>query len=173
MDISEEVKRLRSEMGLNRRAFCDYFSIPYRTMVDWEAGKRKMPEYLLRLMEYKAGIEKINSGKPIISNEMMGELISGSRSIVGATLDSIVLYGSVARNEASFESDIDVALMVNEPMTDAIKTAVLEWSTDLDLKYDRVFSIIDIESQKYAEWKQALPFYKNIEKEGIVLWKSA
>ena len=173
MEISEEVKRLRNEMGLNRREFCDYFSIPYRTMVDWEAGKRKMPEYLLRLMEYKAGIERINGDKQIISNDMMGDLIRGSQNIVGNSLESVVLFGSVARNEASFESDIDVALMVNEPMTETVKNAIMEWSTDLDLKYDRVFSVIDIECQKYDEWKLALPFYKNIEKEGIILWKSA
>ena len=54
MDISQEVRNLRDEMGMNRREFCDYYEIPYRTVVDWEAGKRKMPVYLLRLMEYKA-----------------------------------------------------------------------------------------------------------------------
>jgi putative transcriptional regulator len=57
--ISEEVRELRDSMGMNRREFCEYFSIPYRTMSDWEAGKRKMPEYLLRLMEYKAKTEKL------------------------------------------------------------------------------------------------------------------
>ena len=61
MDISDEVKTLRSEMNMNRREFCDYFCIPYRTMVDWEAGRRKMPEYLLHLMEYKARIEHMLS----------------------------------------------------------------------------------------------------------------
>ena len=57
--ISEKVRELRVSMGMNRREFCDYFCIPYRTMTDWEAGKRKMPEYLLKLMEYKAEIEKL------------------------------------------------------------------------------------------------------------------
>jgi DNA-binding transcriptional regulator YiaG len=59
MDIAEEVRNLRDEMGMNRREFCDYYAIPYRTVVDWEAGKRKMPEYVLRLMEYKAQMEKL------------------------------------------------------------------------------------------------------------------
>ena len=59
MDIAEEVRNLRDEMGMNRREFCDYYAIPYRTVVDWEAGKRKMPEYVLRLMEYKAEMEKL------------------------------------------------------------------------------------------------------------------
>ncbi|SEA95427.1 hypothetical protein SAMN05216349_1657 [Oribacterium sp. KHPX15] len=59
MDIAAEVRNLRDEMGMNRREFCDYYSIPYRTMTDWEYGKRKMPEYLLRLMVYKASVEKL------------------------------------------------------------------------------------------------------------------
>lgn len=44
---------------MNPREFCDHFSIPCRTVADWEAGKRKMPEYLLKLMECKAEIEKV------------------------------------------------------------------------------------------------------------------
>ena len=58
MDTADEIKRLRLDLGMNRREFCEYYDIPYRTVTDWEAGKRKMPEYVLRLMEYKAKIEK-------------------------------------------------------------------------------------------------------------------
>lgn len=61
MDIANEVKQLRIDMGMNRKEFCDYFEIPYRTVSDWEAGKRKMPEYVLRLMEYKASMEGVRS----------------------------------------------------------------------------------------------------------------
>lgn len=32
---------------------------PYRTLQDWELGKRTMPEYLLRLMFYKVKMEKL------------------------------------------------------------------------------------------------------------------
>ncbi len=59
MDTSKEVKKLRIDMGMNRREFCDYYNIPYRTVTDWEAGKRNMPEYVFRLMEYKARIERL------------------------------------------------------------------------------------------------------------------
>lgn len=58
IDCAEAVKKMRSEMGLNRRQFCDYFGIPYRTVCDWEAGKRHMPDYVLNLMEYKAEMDK-------------------------------------------------------------------------------------------------------------------
>ena len=59
MDARERLIELRKEMDLNRRQFCDYFVIPYRTVVDWESGNRRVPEYLLNLMIYKAEAEKL------------------------------------------------------------------------------------------------------------------
>ena len=52
-----EIKELREKMGMNRREFSDYYGIPYRTVQDWEAEKRELPDYLLRLLKYRAEIE--------------------------------------------------------------------------------------------------------------------
>lgn len=54
---------LRKSTGMNRREFCDYFEIPYRTVTDWELGNRNMPDYLLRLMEYKVKVEELIKDK--------------------------------------------------------------------------------------------------------------
>lgn len=59
MNAREKLIELRKEMNLNRKQFCEYFMIPYRTVVDWEAGNRRVPEYLLNLMIYKAEAEKL------------------------------------------------------------------------------------------------------------------
>ena len=48
------------QLGMNRREFSDYYGIPYRTVQDWEAEKRELPEYLLRLMIYRAEMERLN-----------------------------------------------------------------------------------------------------------------
>ena len=57
MNRGKEVKELREKMGMNRREFSDYYGIPYRTVQDWEAEKREPPDYLLRLLKYRAEIE--------------------------------------------------------------------------------------------------------------------
>lgn len=49
----------------------------------------------------------------------------------------------------------------------------LEWPIEFDLKHEKVFSSIDIEKEKMEQWGDILPFYKNIQKEGTVLWKTA
>ena len=59
MDSREYLIELRTDPGMTRREFCEYFEIPYRTLQDWELGNRKMPDYLLRLMAYKAKMEKL------------------------------------------------------------------------------------------------------------------
>ena len=59
MSIKDELIELRQSTGMNRKQFCDYFQIPYRTMTDWELGNRTMPDYLLRLMAYKVNVEKL------------------------------------------------------------------------------------------------------------------
>lgn len=54
-----DVKTLRTLSGMTQTAFADYFGIPYRTVQDWNAGKRQCPEYLLDLMAYKLKNEGI------------------------------------------------------------------------------------------------------------------
>ena len=62
MSRGKEVKELREKMGMNRREFSDYYGIPYRAVQDWEAEKRELPEYLLRLMKYRAEVEYMIKG---------------------------------------------------------------------------------------------------------------
>ena len=62
MSSKVELIELRISTGMNRKQFCEYFQIPYRTMTDWELGNRTMPEYLLRLMQYKVKIERLAVG---------------------------------------------------------------------------------------------------------------
>jgi DNA-binding transcriptional regulator YiaG len=63
MEAKEELKKLRESTGMNRKEFCEYFEIPYMTETDWELGKRRVPQYLLRLMEYKVRIEQLAEKK--------------------------------------------------------------------------------------------------------------
>ncbi|WP_458459912.1 helix-turn-helix domain-containing protein, partial [Pseudobutyrivibrio sp.] len=48
----ETLKKLRAKLGLNRTEFSKLVGIPLRTLEEWEAGNRKMPEYVLRFLVY-------------------------------------------------------------------------------------------------------------------------
>lgn len=109
----------------------------------------------------------------MLSNVMKEELIQGLRDIFHNDILMIILYGSAARGEATAESDIDIAIIVKKDMDEITKDKFISWSADMDVRYDRVFSIIDIQEDRMKKWGKILPFYKNVQKEGIVLWKAA
>ena len=59
MEQSKKIKELRESTGMNRKEFCDYFQIPYRTVTEWERDNRHAPEYVVRLLEYYIRMEKM------------------------------------------------------------------------------------------------------------------
>lgn len=79
----------------------------------------------------------------------------------------------MARNEATNESDIDIAIIIKNEMDHQTKKRFISWAADMDMRYEKVFSIVDIQEENMKKWESVLPFYRNIQKEGIVLWRAA
>lgn len=106
----------------------------------------------------------------MLTNTMKEDLPQGVVDLFSDSILAIILYGSVARNDNTDESDI--VIIIKNEMDDATKEQFIHWSAELDLRYDRVFSIIDIQEENMEKWRNVLPFYQNIQKEGIILWKA-
>ena len=81
-------------------------------------------------------------------------------------------YGSVARGTATEESDIDIMVLIDGTAQElrAFEDQLSDVSTDISIKYFKVFSIIDISYQEYMRWMNMLPFYRNVSQEGVVLY---
>lgn len=58
--LGRMVRYLRSLTGMKREDFANYLHIPLGTVRDWEQGKRKMPNYVYELIEYKISRELLN-----------------------------------------------------------------------------------------------------------------
>jgi len=96
------------------------------------------------------------------------ELIEILDSSLKNRLKKFVLYGSVARQSESAESDIDCLVIVDsidKKVVDTIDAA----AADMLVKYSIVFSIIPVVEKNYAEQKFN-PLYMNVDRDGIVLW---
>lgn len=109
----------------------------------------------------------------MITKAVLDELVAGLLRIAENKISAIILYGSVARGTAEPDSDVDIALLLNEKFTKEEWDQMVDFSADMDLEYNTVFSIVDITTEHFQKWLKAMPFYQNIEKEGIVLWKAA
>ena len=53
-----KLKKMRKELEMNRTEFSRYVGIPLRTLEEWEAGRRQMPDYVLRLIAYYTKMER-------------------------------------------------------------------------------------------------------------------
>lgn len=103
---------------------------------------------------------------------ILNKLTESLAEVYGKKLKSVILYGSVARGTATPESDIDIMVLVDLSAEELKKyeEKLCDVSTDFALEYFKVFSLIDISYEEFSKWKQVLPFYQNVENEGVVLY---
>ena len=111
---------------------------------------------------------------PNYIKKALNEFVNGLNDIIGDSLVNVILYGSYARGEqceGAERSDIDVMILVNVP-SNAIKQiqkAVLEYSFNLNLKYDILISPIVENVDVFNHRKKFMVFYKNVQKDGVLI----
>ena len=108
--------------------------------------------------------------KTLGDKEMFDDVVRAILSVMGDDAVRIILYGSVARGDNTPESDVDIAMIIRGELDRIADKELTRAVTELDLKYDTVLSVIDVEEKHFRRYKNELPFYKNIEREGITLW---
>ena len=112
------------------------------------------------------------SGNSMTVSEATAALTAGLQSIYGSCLDRVILYGSTARGTASPDSDVDIAVLLRPGTTSQMYDRLLDLVVDLELACSRVLSVVRIDAGKFAAWENVSPFYRNINREGVVLWKA-
>ena len=108
--------------------------------------------------------------KTLADKDMFDDIVKAILSVVGDDAVKIILYGSVARGDNTWDSDIDIAMLLNEPLDHNTDRLLTKAVVKVDLKYDTVVSVIDIDAEHFMKCKDTLPLYVNIEKEGVILW---
>jgi len=84
-------------------------------------------------------------------------------------IESIILYGSVVRGELDEESDIDLLIITKNVLPRRVRHEITDIVFDINLKYETNYStfVVDLNSWENGPYS-ILPFYKEIEKEGVV-----
>jgi predicted nucleotidyltransferase len=89
--------------------------------------------------------------------------------IFGDAIEQILLYGSYARGDNTVDSDIDLVAIVRgdrQTLQNKLKQ-VWDVSSDLELQYDVIISPTVIPYDEYIKYKEDVPYYRNIQKEGV------
>lgn len=103
--------------------------------------------------------------------QILQSFVTEMQKIFGDTLIKIILYGSYARGDFKDNSDMDIMILTSLSDTDIkkIEDEVYDVSFEYELDYDVMISI-NIKNEKHFNyWLGALPYYDNIEREGIIL----
>ncbi len=100
---------------------------------------------------------------------LLAEAANRLKSIYGSHLMGVILFGSYARGDFDKDSDIDIAVILDleRGQESTYRAELIEFSTELDMKYDTLTSFRCIPHSEFEKWKNTLPFYLNIQKEGI------
>ena len=113
-------------------------------------------------------------GGNIVTIDMaLEKLVNGAIIIYGNLIERIVLYGSTARGTETEESDVDIAILMRAQPSQNMNERMLDLIVDLELDCGKVLSVVKIDYPRFVEWQNELPFYRNIEQEGVVLWQAA
>ena len=108
-----------------------------------------------------------------MNGEILEELSNGIVEIINSNIEKVILYGSVARGTNDKDSDVDIMVIVKNKLDEFTEDKLSDFIVDMNLKYDKVFSVIDVNVHEFIKWADTLPFYKNVNREGIVLWTAA
>ena len=106
-------------------------------------------------------------------NNAVQEFIKGVKDILGDRAKKIILYGSYARGDYNDSSDIDIMILtdLNDDEIFKYRNKIweyaydIEWDNNFDIKLSPLIKNID----KFNYWLEALPFYMNVQKEGVDL----
>ena len=113
---------------------------------------------------------------PINVSNVIDEFVKGINEILGDRVKKIILYGSYARGDYNKSSDIDIMILTDLSDDEIViyrkkindLAYDIEWDNNFDIDISPLVKNID----KFNYWLEALPFYMNVQREGVVLSES-
>ena len=104
-------------------------------------------------------------------DKVLKQFISQVSNLIGDRLKKVILYGSYARGDYGKNSDIDIMILtdLNFEEIKQYRDKVSDIAFDIELEKGVVISPIIKNIEKYNSRININPFYKNIQREGVVL----
>ena len=86
-------------------------------------------------------------------------------------MQEVILYGSYARGDFKEDSDIDIMVLttLTDKEIEQIETEIYDLAFDFLMDYGVDINVVIKNEKQFNSWLGALPFYNNVQKEGVVL----
>ena len=108
--------------------------------------------------------------------KIVREFVNQANELLGDRIKKIILYGSYARGDYKKNSDVDLMILTDLSDDEIIefreKLSDIAFEIEFENNFDVMLSPLLKNIDKFNYWLEALPFYMNVEKEGVVLSES-
>ncbi len=104
-------------------------------------------------------------------NDEIQNFIKAVQELLGKKLKKVILYGSYARGDYNKNSDVDIMILADLSYEEIeyYRDKISDIAFDIELNTGIILSPIIKNIEKYNHRVKFIPFYKNVQKEGIVL----
>ncbi len=123
---------------------------------------------IIKMDKMKGGIDMCSKHELDI---ILQKIAEAYRVVYGDNLVKVMMYGSYARGDYDNYSDVDIAAIVRgerQELQNALKK-IWDTSSELELEYETIVSPTVIPFDEYEQYRNDVPYYRNIEKEGVVI----
>jgi uncharacterized protein len=107
-----------------------------------------------------------------VLDEVTKRVCAAAKEVLGDKLEKVVLFGSYARGDYREWSDIDIMILadIQPEEVDETRKKIRSFMNYIELEYDTIVSLSMVCSKNYNRYINVLPFYRNVQKEGVELY---
>lgn len=104
-------------------------------------------------------------------NMVLNEFKVKVKEILGDRVKKIILYGSYARGDYNNNSDVDIMILtdLNFEEIEKYRDDISDIAFEIELKTGIMLSPIIKNAEEYSIRIKYIPFYKNVNKEGVII----
>lgn len=101
------------------------------------------------------------------------DVVKRGIEVLGDKIFKIILFGSYARGDFKEDSDVDIMVLLDCPRGDLPKYRKLlsVVSSDASLDHDVTVSLMVNDRNTFYDKMDILPFYQNVQKDGVVIYE--
>jgi len=113
-------------------------------------------------------VKKTTKNKKLSS--LLPQIEQKIRLLFGNKVIKIILFGSHARGDYNQESDVDILVIVSDANLSKYRKKRIEIITGFLSDHNILLSIRIINETVFSDYKEILPFYKNVINQGVTLY---
>ena len=104
-------------------------------------------------------------------NKILNEFTNKVKELLGNRLKKIILYGSYARGDFNKNSDVDIMILTDFDIKEIeeYRDKLSDIAFDIELETGVVISPIVKNIDRFNERVNVIPFYTNVQREGVAL----